>query len=203
MPVVEAPLLESGRRRGYPGRRTRPRLPGFGDVGGKAPDASLRHGLERGRTGAQPARAGRRPGGDRDDRPQPRPLRPYDRPQRAGEAARAPAAAGRSSRRLAEAAGRHPRAGALRATHDQQGEGPRRGLRADRATAAVLPAGRRPAGDGGDRAHHGVRARAARPAGFSRRGVAARPPGSTTTRRWWPSCETRASSSSRAAATPG
>ena len=35
------------------GRRTRPRLPGFGDVGGKPPDDALRHGLERGRAGAQ------------------------------------------------------------------------------------------------------------------------------------------------------
>ena len=132
IPVVEAPLLESERAADTPvaehglsflvsvtsgdGRRTM-----LFDTG-----STCRW------TGPQSACAGRGPGGDRGGGPQPRPLRPYDGPERVGEATPAAAAAAGSSRRLAEAAGRDPRAGALGAAHDQRGEGPRRGLPGDR-----------------------------------------------------------------------
>ncbi len=70
--------------------------------------------------------------------------------------ARAPAATTGSSGLLAAAARGDSRAGALRVADDQRGEGSRRRLPGDRETRAVVIAGWRRAGDGRDRAHDGL-----------------------------------------------
>ena len=96
-PVPRCAAAGVGPRRGRPGGRARPLLPGVRHLREEPPDGALRSRLQRRWTGTQSPRAGRGPEEDRGHRPQPRPLRPCHRSQRAGGAARAAPPAARSS----------------------------------------------------------------------------------------------------------